>query len=74
MLLVFNFSCIRVRGFLGHIRAYSMVLWAWSITPTILKMISPYSVQIFFMQVGCAQKVIMVPPIRLISVGLQSSF
>ena len=37
-----------------------------SITPTVLKMISPYyCIQIFVMYVGCAQKNIVAPSIKL---------
>ena len=36
-----------------------------SISPTILKIISPYCIHIFVMYVGCAQKIIVAPPIIL---------
>ena len=36
-----------------------------SITPTVLKIISPCCIHIFVMYVGCAQKNILVPPIKL---------
>ena len=36
-----------------------------SITPTVLKIISPYCIHIFVMYVGCAQKNIVVPPLKL---------
>ena len=36
-----------------------------SITPTILKIISPYCIHIFVMYVGCAQKNIVAPSIKL---------
>ena len=36
-----------------------------SITPTVLKIISPYCIHIFVMYVGCAQKNIVGPPIKL---------
>ena len=36
-----------------------------SITPTVLKIISPYCLHIFVMYVGCAQKDIVAPPIKL---------
>ena len=36
-----------------------------SISPTVLKIISPYCIYIFVMCVGCAQKIIVAPPIIL---------
>ena len=36
-----------------------------SITPTVLKIISPYCIHIFVMYVGCAQKNIVAPPVKL---------
>ena len=36
-----------------------------SITPTVLKMISPYCIQIFVMYVVCVQKNIVAPSIKL---------
>ena len=36
-----------------------------SITPRVLKIISPYCIHIFIMYVGCAQKDIVAPPIKL---------
>ena len=36
-----------------------------SITPTVLKIISPYCIHVFVMYVGCAQKNIVAPPIKL---------
>ena len=36
-----------------------------SICPTVLKIISPYCIHIFVMYVGCAQKIIVAPPIIL---------
>ena len=39
-----------------------------SITPTVLKIISPCCIHIFVMYVGCAQKNIVAPPIILNSI------
>ena len=36
-----------------------------SITPTVLKIVSPYCIHIFVMYVGCAHKNIVVPPVIL---------
>ena len=36
-----------------------------SITPTVLKIVSPYCIHIFVMYVGCAQKNIVAPSIKL---------
>ena len=36
-----------------------------SISPTVLKLISPYCIHIFVMYVGCVQKIIVAPPIIL---------
>ena len=36
-----------------------------SISPTVLKIISLYCIHIFVMYVGCAQKIIVAPPIIL---------
>ena len=43
-----------------------------SITPTILKVISPYCIRIFVMYVGCAQKNIVAPSIKLNSMRGQT--
>ena len=42
-----------------------LVLSVRSITPTVLKMISPYCIHIFVMYVGCAQKNIVAPSLKL---------
>ena len=36
-----------------------------SISPTVLKIISPYCIHIFVICVGCAQKIVVAPPIIL---------
>ena len=43
-----------------------------SITPTVLKIISPYCTHIFVMYVGCAQKNILAPSIKLNSMRGQT--
>ena len=43
-----------------------------SVTPTILKIISPYCIHIFVMYVGCAQKDIVAPYIKLNSMRGQT--
>ena len=43
-----------------------------SITPTVLKIISPYCTDIFVMYVGCAQKNIVAPSIKLNSIRGQT--
>ena len=43
-----------------------------SITPTVLKIVSPYCINIFVMYVGCAQKNIVAPPIKLNSMRGQT--
>ena len=43
-----------------------------SLTPTVLKIISPYCTHIFVMYVGCAQKNIVAPSIKLNSMRGQT--
>ena len=43
-----------------------------SITPTVLKIVSPYCIHIFVMYVGCAQKNIVAPSVKLNSMRGQT--